>query len=191
MQARFRSADLRFAIELVDVLLTRFADARGGFFFTADDHERLIHRPKPLGDEAIPSGNGMAALALSALGHLLGEPRYLDAASGTLRAAQASIERFPEAHATLLEALQLELTPPELVIVRADEKEAATWRPLLDVYRPGRLSFLIPDDAGPLPGVLAERAGGDSAVAYVCRGLACSSPIETPEALAEALDEPQ
>jgi uncharacterized protein YyaL (SSP411 family) len=31
-------------------------------------------RPKPLGDESMPSGNGVAAHALQRLGHLLGEP---------------------------------------------------------------------------------------------------------------------
>ena len=30
----------------------------GGFFFTADDHEQLMHRSKSFGDEAVPAGNG-------------------------------------------------------------------------------------------------------------------------------------
>ena len=39
--------------------------AAGGFFFTSDDHETLILRPKPGADNATPSGNGIAALALT------------------------------------------------------------------------------------------------------------------------------
>src|SRR5690606_9973104 len=100
LQCRWRSADLELAVALLDTLLERFADPRGGFYFTASDHETLIHRPKPLADEAVPSGNGMAARALSSLGHLLGEPRYLEAAEGTVRSAWHSIARYPEAHAT-------------------------------------------------------------------------------------------
>jgi len=38
-------------------MLLHFADkAHGGFFFTADDHERLIARQKDLQDSSVPSG---------------------------------------------------------------------------------------------------------------------------------------
>src|SRR6185503_6191718 len=79
LQCRWRDSDLKFARELVEVLLAHFEDPRGGFFFTADDHERLIHKPKPLADEAVPAGNAVAAQTLVALGHLLGEQRYIAA----------------------------------------------------------------------------------------------------------------
>ena len=49
----------------------------GGFFFTSDDHETLIHRTKSFSDDAIPAGNGIAAFVLLRMGHLLGETRYL------------------------------------------------------------------------------------------------------------------
>jgi uncharacterized protein len=71
---------------MADALLTHFEDPRGGgFLFTADDHEQLIERPRPLADDAMPSGNGVAALALNRLGCLLGEPRYLVAAERAVR----------------------------------------------------------------------------------------------------------
>ena len=55
-----------------DSLLARFEDAAGGgFFFTSHDHEALIHRPKPGHDNATPAGNGIAAQALTTLGHWL------------------------------------------------------------------------------------------------------------------------
>ncbi|HEY5720059.1 MAG TPA: thioredoxin domain-containing protein, partial [Gammaproteobacteria bacterium] len=78
LQAAWRREHLDFAIALAEALLARFEDpAGGGFFFTASDHEALITRPKPFGDDATPTGNGVAARALGRLGHLLGEPRYL------------------------------------------------------------------------------------------------------------------
>ncbi len=40
----------------------------GGFFFTSDDHETLIHRIKAFRDDAIPAGNGIAAFVLSTHG---------------------------------------------------------------------------------------------------------------------------
>ena len=36
----------------------------GGFYFTAHDHETLIHRPKPTADEAMPPANGVLARVL-------------------------------------------------------------------------------------------------------------------------------
>jgi len=58
------------------VLLNQFEDKEvGGFFFVSHDHEKLIHRPKPVHDSAILSGNGVAASVLQRFGHLLGEFR--------------------------------------------------------------------------------------------------------------------
>ncbi|MEO8463812.1 MAG: thioredoxin domain-containing protein [Gammaproteobacteria bacterium] len=188
LQCRWRSSDLTFARELLDVLLAHFADERGGFFFTADDHERLIHKPKPFADEAVPAGNGMAAVALVQLGHLLGEQRYLDAANATVRAALHAIDRYPEGHATLLRALDELLTPPEIVIVRGAPDELATWQRTLDAgYHPHRLTFAIPNGAA-LPGLLAERAARSTAVAYVCSGMTCRAPITTLAHLTSALN---
>ncbi len=90
LQTRWRSSDLQLATALADALLEHFTDGEhGGFYFTADDHEQLMHRSKSFGDEAVPAGNGIAAQALTRLGLLLGETRYLDAAARTLRAAWA------------------------------------------------------------------------------------------------------
>ncbi len=173
LQCRWRSSDLDFARELLDVLLAHFADARGGFFFTADDHEALLHKPKPFADEAVPAGNGVAAVTLLQLGHLTGEQRYLDAAEATVRAALHALDRYPEGHATLLRALDELLTPPELVVVRGTPAELAEWQRALDAgYHPHRASFCIPNDA-PLSGLLAERAPRAAPIAYVCTGTTC------------------
>jgi uncharacterized protein YyaL (SSP411 family) len=178
LQCRWRDGDLMLARELADVLLEHFEDPRGGFFFTADDHERLIHKPKPASDEAVPAGNGIAALALVALGHLLGEQRYLDAAERTVRSALHGMERYPDAHATLLRALEELITPPKVVVLRGPADELRPWQRQLDqTYEPHRLAFAIPNDAV-LPGLLAERAPRTTPVAYVCEGMTCRAPLE-------------
>jgi len=178
LQCRWRDGDLALARALVDVLLEHFEDSRGGFFFTADDHERLIHKPKPFIDEAVPAGNGVAARVLLALGHLLGEQRYLEAAERTVRAGLHMLERYPDAHATLLRALEELITPPKLVVLRGTPEELEPWRHELgSSYEPHRLAFAIPHDAK-LTGLLAQRAPRERAVAYVCEGMACRAPVE-------------
>jgi uncharacterized protein YyaL (SSP411 family) len=190
LRCRWRGADLDFACELVDVLLAHFEDERGGFYFTADDHETLIHKPKPFADEAVPSGNGIAAGVLVTLGHLLGEQRYLDAAERTVRAALHGIDRYPEGHATLLHALEELLSLPTLVVVRAPAGALDEWHAALGAasYHPHRLGFLVPAGADGLRGLLAERVERASrGVAYVCEGMTCRAPITTPAELAAAL----
>ncbi len=187
LQCRWRTADLEFALELIEVVLTRFSDPSGGFFFVADDHEQLIHKPKPLADEALPSGNAVAALTLIHLGHLLGEMRYIEAAEGTLRAALPVVERYPQAHATLLRGILQLIEPPELLIVRGGADELGPWRDAARDYRPDRLCFFIPANASGLPGLLAERRAGPQPVAWLCRGTECLAPIEDLKELLQAL----
>lgn len=184
LQTRWRSADLAFAQMLADNLLQYFTDtARGGFYFTADDHEPLIHRPKSFADDATPAGNALAAVALQRLGWLLGEPRYLLAAENILRADWAALEHHPAAHATLLVALEEFLHPPQLLIIRGAPQAVDEWQRELDrLYQPRRLVFGIPSDAE-LPEALQTKAVQPATVAYVCQGHSCSAPVNSLSAL--------
>jgi uncharacterized protein len=180
-QVRFRADELAFARELLEVVLAHFADPRsGGFFFTSDDHESLIHRSKSFGDDATPSGNGIGAFVLQRMGYVLGEPRFLEAAESALRAAWQSIEKYPHAHASLLLALDEYLTPPETIIMRGAQAEIDQWsRELAKLYAPRRIVLAIGSDTAGLPPALAGKASRGPAVAYICRGNVCSSPIES------------
>ena len=62
---------------LMDRVLDHFADPAGGFYDTADDHERLVTRPKDLQDNAVPSGNGMAVTVLLRLAAWTGDEKGL------------------------------------------------------------------------------------------------------------------
>jgi uncharacterized protein len=171
------------------VVLTHFADeAAGGFYFTADDHEALIHRSKAFGDDATPCGNGVAARVLLRLGHLLGEPRYLAAAERTVRASWDALTRYPQGHVSLLGALAELLEPPQIVILRGETRTIEGWsEKLAQVFAPSRLVLAIAADAGALPAALAEKTPRAGPVAYVCRGSTCSAPIDSLETLIEQL----
>ncbi len=178
LQARWRNEDLGLALALAEALLQHFQDGpAGGFYFTADDHERLIHRPKPYADESLPAGNGIAATVLGRLGHLLGEPRYLEAAERTLRNAWPQITRVPYAHGSLLTALEEWLEPPETVVIRGDADLPGWLQRATERYAPRRISLGIPATAIGVPGILGERPAREGGpVAYVCRGTRCETP---------------
>ena len=192
LQARWNMRHLEFAQQLAELLLEHFEDKDdGGFWFTANDHEQLIHRSKPLADEAVPSGNGVAAFALQRLGFLLGETTYLDAAERTLRAAWRAISEVPHGHVSLLTALEEYLQHPEIVVIRGANDDISRWRDsAAKVYAPRRLVFAIPEDEAGLPGALADRKplAGET-VAYRCLGTHCEMPVTTWEALAAQLVE--
>ncbi len=179
LQTRWRNDDLEFAQELLEVLLAKFEDAdAGGFYFTASDHERLIHRSKTFSDDSVPSGNAVAASALCRMGYLLGEPRYLDAAERTLRAASLMMHDHPQSHMSSLNALDDFLAPPQILIIRGDAANTQRWaRELSALYAPTRMIFAIPSDAMDLPAALADKRGGTETTAYLCTGMTCSAPM--------------
>ncbi|MGA9369506.1 MAG: thioredoxin domain-containing protein [Steroidobacteraceae bacterium] len=188
-QVRFRADELQFARELLEVILLHYADEpSGGFFFTSDDHEQLIHRPKSFGDDATPAGNGIAAFALQRMGYLLGDGRYLEAAERTIRAGWAVMERYPQGHTSLLMALEEVLSPPQVIVLRGDPGTIESWRrELAKLYSPRRMVLAVPTDAPDLPAAIAEKTPRGAAVAYVCRGNICGEPIASFADLTEAL----
>jgi len=181
LQAQWDGALLEWAVELAETMLRHFADSEaGGFFFTADDHEQLILRPKTFGDDATPSGNGMAARVLVRLGFLLGETRYLEAAERTLRAASAVMERYPQGHVSLVMALDEFTTPPAIVVLRGAAADVASWRAELDkLYDPRCVVVAIPSDVTGLPPGLVDKKPLEGTVAYLCRGMTCSAPARS------------
>ena len=190
LQSTWNNRHLAWATALADALIERFEDPEhGGFWFTAHDHEALIQRPKPFADEAIPSGNGVAARALLRLGHLLGETRYLDAAERTLRAGYPALQQMPAACATLQRALNDFLHPRTRIVVRvATVADQESWRKALATDMDRRTDlYVIPEYAGTLPGILAAQSFVAGGVAYLCRGTQCEPPIATPAALVDAL----
>nr|VFJ43257.1 MAG: hypothetical protein BECKDK2373B_GA0170837_10053 [Candidatus Kentron sp. DK] len=193
LQCRWRNEDLEFARELAEVVLARFQDReKGGFYFTADDHEALLHRPKPMMDEATPSGNGIAARVFTRLGHLLGEARYLEAAERTLRAGWRAMNDFPQSHTTLLSGVREYLMPPQIIVLRGDGEPLARWRERCQrTYAPERLVFAIPSGTDGLPAALGVREargdGKDGTVAYGCEGYRCQAPVTDFEALEKML----
>jgi uncharacterized protein YyaL (SSP411 family) len=180
MQTRFRAADFTWASEIADVLLAQFEDRdHGGFFFTGHDHERLIHRGKPGHDNATPSGNGIAARALIALGHLAAEPRYVEAAERALRLFAPALERSPGGYASLLVALEEALVPPSSVLLAGDPAVCAEWQRSLErTARPAARVFNVAGAA--VPGKLAKgRVPSGGGAAWICRGTECLPPVAT------------
>jgi hypothetical protein len=180
LQARWNEDYLVFAIQLADALLDQFEDKQqGGFYFTANDHENLIQRPKPMADEAIPAGNAIAALALNRLGNLISEVKYGDAAERTIKNAWQAMSQAPYAYAALLDAVEEQLYPTELIIIRSNEQDESAWLDTLNNdYAPRRMLFYIDNESEiNHPDLKAKAPATAVTTAYVCNKQVCQPAI--------------
>ncbi len=180
-EATFDERWFTTAVALAERILARFADPAGGFFDTADDHERLVTRPKDVQDNAVPSGNAMATTVLLRLAALTGEGRYRDAAERAMRTVIPFVARYPTGFAQWLSAMDFALAPVvEIAIVGAPEDEGT--RALVAVatagFRPNQVLAVSPDPAASAIPLLADRvAVGGAPTAYVCRDFVCRLPV--------------
>jgi uncharacterized protein YyaL (SSP411 family) len=172
------------AREIADFTIAHFADEeRGGFFETADYHERLVARRKDLEDNPIPAGNSSAAYGLLRLALLTGEYEYERRALGVFSLLHEIAPRHPQAFAHLLQAIDFHLAPVKEVALVGDD-----IGPLERVVR-GRFRPHVVLAGGASDGVplLEGRTPVDGrAAAYVCERFACKRPVTEPQEL-EAL----
>jgi len=194
-EATLDSAYLSAAERLAQVVLDHFADAEnGGFFFTADDHEPLITRSKPVFDGSTPSGNSEMAMALLRLHAYTGQERYLKEAESVLALVSSAMREQPIAFGRLLEAADLYAEgPDEIVLVgSASPDELKKWlRYIGQHYLPNRALFAV-DDTSSGSGFVPEAAVGKTKVdgrltVYLCRKRTCSAPQTTLEGLGALL----
>lgn len=195
-EATFQESWMEEAVQLADAMLLHFEDKeRGGFFFTADDHEQLIARNKEQHDASIPSSNAMAATALIRLGKLTGRTDYLEAAGRTLAAAHSVMQRMPTAVGQMLIALDMWRGPmQELVIVGGNNNEAnqkavaAMQRAFVPNAVCAYRLAAAPPTKGPLEGLFAGRAAvGDQPTLYICENFACQAPVAGVEQIGDAI----
>ena len=81
----------------------------------------MLVRNKEFADNAVPSGNAMAALALVKLAKLTGDERYLTAAEKTMQACVELMQRYPSGTAQMLLAVDLYLGPTYELVFAGDE----------------------------------------------------------------------
>jgi len=179
LQSEFSLQELEFAEQLGEVLLAQFEDAEGGgFFFTARDHEALIHRPKPGYDNATPSGNAVAAWGLGRLAALTGEQRYAAAAERTLELFYPMMRDSPAGYGAMTIALDEHLQPPGVLVLRGRPEALAGWQAeLAREFLPDTTVLAIADSMSGLPPALDKPARPEPVNGWLCRGVNCLLPI--------------
>jgi uncharacterized protein YyaL (SSP411 family) len=183
-EATFEARWVDWARELAELMLTHFRDAtNGGFFDTSDDHEQLIHRPKDLQDNAVPSGNAMAATVLTKLSLLTGNGDYWQVAEQSTATMSKFMSQYPSGFGQWLNVASFMLSEPrEIALVGSADAIA----PLLEVVRDGYQPFQVvaAGEEASLPLLENRPQIGGRGTAYVCRQFLCQTPVTKPEELA-------
>jgi len=185
-ESNFQAAYLSRAIEINELMLQKFwDDESGGFFFTPDDHERLIVRTRNAYDNAIPSGNSVAVHNLLKLSQFTGDFKLKDKAEQTLKLFVTQMQRSPSGFAILLSSLDHLWGKPKEIVIAGDRKSADTQEMIAAVhqhYLPNKiLAYADPDlahqEAAALPVIEGKIAQNGQAKMFVCENYACQTPF--------------
>ena len=181
------------ARQVADAMIKEFWDKdEGGFFLSGKLRERLVTKLKNPADEAMPSSNAIASMALLKLGRLTGNKTYIEKSEETVKAFQVFMEQNPVAFTGLLSTLSSSnLSPTEVVF--AGPKEDAVfdemWKVLHTDYRPNKV--VVWSEHGESKLSLAEGKNSTEPTVYICQKGTCHPPVSTAKALDRLLERPQ
>lgn len=117
-QATFEVKYLNAAFELNESLNTYFLDEKsGGYYFTADDAEKIILRKKESYDSAIPSGNSVQMLNLLKMAKISEDESLIEIAQKIESYFSYKIKRSPLAHTNMINAIDFRFGPSYDIII--------------------------------------------------------------------------
>ena len=192
-EATFELRWLAEAVRLTKIMQSQFADeVRGGFYQTGIAHEQLVVRRKDFIDNAIPSGNSMAAELLLRLAKLTGHDDYRSEAARIFQIMAAAMAQQPTGFGRLLTALDDLLSPSQEVAVvgsLGDPRTQALLQEARRHYLPHTvLAQREPDSENPLPLLEGRTLVDGQPAAYVCENYACQLPVTGVDALRQLLE---
>jgi uncharacterized protein YyaL (SSP411 family) len=177
---------LQAAIALNDYLLLHFWDSkRGGFYFSSDEHEKLLFNKKSIIDGSIPSGNAVAALNLIRLARMTGSAVLGNMAIMIGRSFSSTIKMASSAVPLYLTALDMITSPSVEVVITGSPNSKDTEdmiRAVRRFLRPNMVVLFIPDTKERMeivqlaPFTREMKLIGGKATAYVCGGNSCRKP---------------
>jgi len=117
-EATAKPAYLETARALCSILVDQFLDKElGGFFFTSNDHEKLVGRHKTYTDQSVPSGNAVAVMSLLRLYAITKEQTYFNIAEKTLQVFSQAMGENSFATGNLIAAADFYIRGPKEIVV--------------------------------------------------------------------------
>ncbi len=188
---------LEAALRLAEEVEVSFYDrAAGGYFYTPQEHEKLLVRPKNFMDLAIPSGNSVMVHNLIRLHRFTENRNFLSRAQEMLSRLQALMLNNPRALTHLASAQEEFLTQTVAITLVGELGDPAVQEMLAVIYRRylphRRLVVKNPNDYEKLldlvPAAREYEQIDGKPTAFVCQGYTCLAPVQTAAWLGELLD---
>lgn len=184
------------AQKLAGIMIEQFWDeSNGGFFYTSNDHEELVTRPKSHYDGSIPSGTSVAVFDLLRLAKLTDNDDYLRKAEAVMKIYASFTARVPDQFANLLCAIDFYLSKPVEIAVIADnttehaEENSELALAVHGNYLPNKVVLLWDNRTkGTSPLLKGRGTTGGKPTAYVCQNFRCESPTTSPAELGKKID---
>ncbi len=196
-ETTFETRYLKEALHLNTDFVERFWDKEsGGFFFTADDSEKLLVRQKEIYDGATPSGNSVAAMNLIKLSRITGSTELDSMVSAFGDAFSGTVRLFPSAYTQFLLFADFLLGPSfEVVIVgtKGAEETDIMLKRLNSSYVPNKVVILKNSNREHTEIVSIAHYLKDFEIinkrvtAFVCGNYTCESPTNDPEKMLSML----
>ncbi len=185
-QSNFNNRWFAEAQALSTEMISRFSDSSGGFFDTPSDAETLLTRPRDLQDNAVPSGNALAAEALLKLVAYTGNGDWRRMAEQTLALVSAQAVRYPTAFGRWLSTADFSLADVRQVAIIGPLENDLTKAYLAETRAAFRPNLVVAQTKFPpldgVPPLLVDRPMLDGKpTAYVCEGFVCRLPVNTLE----------
>lgn len=172
---------LEMAQKIANYMIEHFwNEDEKSFFFTADNHESLIVRPKNYYDLSVPSGNSVASNALLKLYHLTHDEKLLKISEKILESNGTSAAENPFAFGYLLNVMNLYLnSPTEITIVNTENSEIVNS--LYKRFIPEGIIIPI-DDNDKMTSLLKYpffegKEFSDKTSVMICKNFSCSLPM--------------
>jgi len=175
---------LERAQEIANYLVEHFWDSKtNSFYMTADDHEKLIIRPKSNYDLSLPSGNSVAANLLLKLFHLTQEKKFLEISTKIMENQAQMAAENPFGFGHLLNTVFMYIQKPrEITVLNSQNKEIVDS--LTNGFMPESILVTVQNEnqlnkISKLPFFEGKQFQNDKTTVFVCKDFTCSLPLET------------
>lgn len=177
---------LNKASELTEVVLKKYADDQGPFFFfTAEGQADILLRKKELYDGATPSGNAVMTQNLYRLSILLDKPGWRQKAEEAVKATATVAVKYPTSFGVWLSLLyEMIKGTKEVAIVGKDYEVMRAG--LQQAFIPHKLIMASPDERIEYP-LLAGKKATQKTLVFLCENYACGAPVTTLDKALERL----
>lgn len=182
-EATFVLEYLKKAKNISEKMIDLFWDnENGGFYFYGEESERLIVREKEIYDGAFPSGNSVAAVAMTKLANIIGDEDLLDKVYIMFSTFKKEVELYPLGHTFFLQSIIGENLEKRLMVIignKEDPQRVKFLNFIKESYIPN-LFVLVTEDPKEFKDIAKFAVNykiiNEKTTVYMCENFICKQP---------------